>query len=99
MQNQNDIFNSPCIFVHGESFDDDELIIEKMMSCKNAASNGYQSLLSCANSLKAVETALWWLECDEFFNCGYGSVLNEIGIIASVKQSGYIWYSIILSLI
>ncbi|KYM93726.1 L-asparaginase [Cyphomyrmex costatus] len=49
------------------------------MSCKNAASIGYQSLLNGANSVQAVENALWWLECDEFFNCGYGSVLNNIG--------------------
>ncbi|RLU19918.1 hypothetical protein DMN91_008477 [Ooceraea biroi] len=75
---QCETFKSPCIFVHGETFDD-ELVIEKMMSCKNAASTGYQSLLSGASPVKAAETALWWLECDEFFNCGYGSVLNEIG--------------------
>ncbi|XP_029667151.1 isoaspartyl peptidase/L-asparaginase-like [Formica exsecta] len=82
MQCQCEDFNTPCLLVHGstENFDDG-LIVEKMASCKKAASAGYQSLLSGANSIKAVETTLWWLECDEFFNCGYGSVLNNIGNI------------------
>lgn len=81
MQCQCKNFNSPCILVHGDVENShDVLIIEKMTSCKNAASTGYQSLLSGASSVQAVEIALWWLECDEFFNCGYGSVLNNIGI-------------------
>ncbi|KYN10880.1 L-asparaginase [Trachymyrmex cornetzi] len=73
-------FNTPCILVHGDVGNfHDTIIIEKTVSCKNAASIGYQSLLDGANSVQAVEIALWWLECDEFFNCGYGSVLNNIG--------------------
>lgn len=81
MQCQCKNFNTPCILVHGDVGNfHDALIIEKMASCKNAASTGYQSLLSGASSVEAVEIALWWLECDEFFNCGYGSVLNNIGI-------------------
>jgi len=81
MQCQCKDFNAPCILVHGgiRNFDD-ELIIEKITSCKKAAFTGYQSLLNGANSIEAVESTLWWLECDEFFNCGYGSVLNNIGI-------------------
>lgn len=73
--------NTPCILVHGatENFND-ALTIEKIMSCKQAASTGYQRLLTGASSVEAVEAALWWLECDEFFNCGYGSLLNQIGI-------------------
>jgi len=84
MQYQCETFTSPCIFVHGENLNDNELIVEKMISCKNAASIGYQKLLNGAGCIKAVEATLWWLECDEFFNCGYGSVLNEMGIIANV---------------
>lgn len=81
MQCQCENFSTPCIFVHGDVGNfHDALIIEKTTSCKNAAFTGYQSLLSGANSVQAVEIALWWLECDEFFNCGYGSVLNNIGI-------------------
>lgn len=81
MQYQCEKFNAPCILVHGSIGNfDDGLIIEKMTSCKTAASTGYQSLLNGASSIEAVETALCWLECDEFFNCGYGSVLNNIGI-------------------
>ncbi|KYN40806.1 L-asparaginase [Trachymyrmex septentrionalis] len=72
-------FNTPCILVHGDVGDFHDTIIEKIVSCKTAASIGYQSLLDGANSIQAVEIALWWLECDEFFNCGYGSVLNNIG--------------------
>ncbi|XP_036150158.1 isoaspartyl peptidase/L-asparaginase-like [Monomorium pharaonis] len=80
MQCRCENFNGPCVFVHGdvENFHD-ALIIEKTMSCKNAALAGYQSLLSGASSVQAVEITLWWLECDEFFNCGYGSVVNNIG--------------------
>ena len=82
MQYQCENFNTPCILVHGDVGNfHDTIIIEKTVSCKNAACIGYQSLLDGANSVQAVEIALWWLECDEFFNCGYGSVLNNIGII------------------
>ncbi|XP_029157157.1 isoaspartyl peptidase/L-asparaginase-like [Nylanderia fulva] len=80
MQYQYGNFNAPCILIHGSIGNfDDKLIVEKMTSCKKAASTGYQSLLNGASSIEAVETALWWLECDEIFNCGYGSVLNNIG--------------------
>jgi len=82
MQCQCKDFNTPCILVHGDVGNfHDALIVEKIMGCKNAASIGYQSLLNGASSIQAVEIALWWLECDELFNCGYGSLLNNIGII------------------
>ena len=72
--------NAPCIIVHGGAGDiDDFIIIEKMTACKKAAVNGYKKLMNGGTSVDAVEAALWWLECDEFFNCSYGSVLNEIG--------------------
>ncbi|XP_046817332.1 isoaspartyl peptidase/L-asparaginase-like [Vespa crabro] len=72
--------NLPCIIVHGGVGNcEDVLVIEKMTACQKAASNGYKKLIKGGSSIEAVETALWWLECDEFFNCGYGSVLNEIG--------------------
>ncbi|XP_043500871.1 isoaspartyl peptidase/L-asparaginase-like [Polistes fuscatus] len=72
--------NSPCIIVHGGIGDcKDFTVIEKITACQKAASIGYKKLKNGGNSIEAVEAALWWLECDEFFNCGYGSVLNEIG--------------------
>lgn len=74
-------FNTPSILVHGSTGNlNDTLIVEKITSCKKAASIGYQSLLNGASPIKAVETTLWWLECDELFNCGYGTLLNEIGL-------------------
>ncbi|XP_076164654.1 isoaspartyl peptidase/L-asparaginase-like [Ptiloglossa arizonensis] len=73
--------NFPCIIVHGGAGNFSDFIdIEKMTGCKKAAINGYQKLIDGESSVNAVETALWWLECDEFFNCSYGSVLNELGI-------------------
>ncbi|OAD56529.1 L-asparaginase, partial [Eufriesea mexicana] len=70
----------PCIIVHGGAGNfNDSIVIEKMTACKKAAINGYKKLIHGETSVNAVEAALWWLECDEFFNCGYGSVLNEIG--------------------
>ena len=73
--------NIPCIIVHGGagSFSD-SIVMEKMTGCKKAAINGYKELINGKSAVDAVESALWWLECDEFFNCSYGSVLNEIGI-------------------
>lgn len=74
--------NIPCIIVHGGAGTfSDSTDIEKMTGCKKAAVNGYKALLNGKNSVDAVEAALWWLECDEFYNAGYGSVLNEIGIV------------------
>lgn len=72
----------PCIIVHGGAGNfSDSIAIEKMTACKKAAINGYKKLINGESSVNAVEAALWWLECDEFFNSGYGSVLNELGIL------------------
>lgn len=81
--------NLPCIIVHGGVGNcNDFSVIEKMTACRKAASNGYKKLIKGGSSVEAVEAALWWLECDEFFNCGYGSVLNELGrnIYQSYKE-------------
>ncbi|KOC59243.1 L-asparaginase [Habropoda laboriosa] len=72
--------NVPCIIVHGGAGNfSNSIVIEKMTACKKAAINGYKKLVNGETSVDAVEAALWWLECDEFFNCSYGSVLNEAG--------------------
>lgn len=70
----------PSIIVHGgvgES--EDSITVEKMETCQKAASVGYKILMNGGNASTAAEAALSWFEDDEFFNCGYGSVLNEIG--------------------
>ncbi|XP_053975954.1 isoaspartyl peptidase/L-asparaginase-like [Hylaeus anthracinus] len=72
--------NFPCIIVHGGAGNfNDSIDTEKMTGCKKAAINGYKKLIDGESSVNVVERTLWWLECDEFFNCSYGSVLNEIG--------------------
>lgn len=74
--------STPCIIVHGGAGNfSDSIVVEKMTGCKKAAINGYRKLIHGETSVDAVEAALWWLECDEFFNCGYGSILNEIGTL------------------
>ena len=62
----------------GES--EDSVMIEKMDACQKAASVGYKILMKGGMASDAAEAAISWFEDDEFFNCGYGSVLNEIGI-------------------
>ncbi|XP_066603110.1 isoaspartyl peptidase/L-asparaginase-like [Prorops nasuta] len=70
----------PSIMVQGDTCSYyDGTLIEQLFACKRAAINGYKILLKNRNALEAVEAALWWLECDEFLNCGYGSSLNETG--------------------
>lgn len=69
-----------CIIVHGGCGQCSDLVVcEKLDGCKKAASLGYKKIMNGGNALDAVEAALWWLECDESFNCGYGSVLNQLG--------------------
>lgn len=73
----------PCVIVHGGIVADYSLnlvFVELVGACKISASLGYQKILSGGNSVDAVEAALWWLENDEFFNCGYGSVVNKKGM-------------------
>ncbi|XP_015121030.1 isoaspartyl peptidase/L-asparaginase-like [Diachasma alloeum] len=69
---------SPCIIVHGGiSTVDDPWIMEKVSACVKSASRGYDALVSNQSSVDAVEDALWWLENDEFLNCGYGCAPND----------------------
>ncbi|XP_024941751.1 isoaspartyl peptidase/L-asparaginase [Cephus cinctus] len=70
----------PCIIVHGGAGEIvDSEVVEKVFACQKSASIGYKILLNGGNSIEAIEAALWWLENDEYFNCGYGSALNELG--------------------
>lgn len=69
-----------CIIVHGGvGVTIDAMVVEKVRSCRRAATIGYELLQSGKSSVEAVEAALRWLEDDEYFNCGYGSVLNISG--------------------
>lgn len=71
---------SPCIIVCGGlSPLDDPFRVEKVSACVKSACDGYEKLLNKNSAIDAVETALWWLENDELFNCGYGSLLNGEG--------------------
>ena len=73
---------TPSIIVHGGvGKTGHSVMIEKMVTCQKAASVGYKILMKGGKASDAAEAALLWFEDDEFFNCGYGSVLNEIGII------------------
>lgn len=70
-----------CVIVHGGCGQCSDLVVcEKLDGCKKAASFGYKKIMDGGNAIEAVEAALWWLECDESFNCGYGSVLNKLGL-------------------
>ncbi|XP_046612681.1 isoaspartyl peptidase/L-asparaginase-like [Neodiprion virginianus] len=75
-----DLKKKCCIIVHGGCGQcSDTVMCEKLDGCKKAVCRGYKKMMDGGNALDAVEAALWWLECDEFFNCGYGSVLNQLG--------------------
>ncbi|XP_011303206.1 probable isoaspartyl peptidase/L-asparaginase GA20639 [Fopius arisanus] len=73
---------SPCIIVHGGiTHANDPWIMEKISAVVKSASRGYSSLISNQNAVDAVEDALWWLENDEFLNCGYGCSPNDQDLV------------------
>lgn len=69
----------PCIIVHGgvEESSESAMLVERVTSCRKAACIGYNTMVRGGSAVDAVEAALRWLEDDELFNCGYGSVLNQ----------------------
>lgn len=78
----NDGIESRMVMVQGGlSSDKDPNIMEKVSGCVKAASRAYDKLLNAGSADEAVVDALWWLENDEFFNCGYGSFSNNQGIV------------------
>lgn len=84
----------PCVIVHGgigPEYSPGSVFAEMVTACRISASLAYQKILSGVSAVDAVEAALWWLENDEFFNCGYGSVVNNEGIqiICYAKSSIY----------
>lgn len=72
----------PIVLVHGGAGDiPDSRDAGKLAGCKLAARLGYKLLTSGGSVLDAVEAAVKSMELDEYFNCGYGSVLTLAGTV------------------
>ncbi|XP_050684467.1 isoaspartyl peptidase/L-asparaginase [Leptidea sinapis] len=70
----------PIIIVHGGAGDIPESRINgKLEGVKEAVRVGYKILSSGGSALDSVEAAVVSMENDEYFNAGYGSVLNVRG--------------------
>ena len=72
--------SEPCVIVHGGIGALYSVFPEMIAACRQSASLAYQKILNGGTAVDAVEAALWWLENDEFINCGYGSVVNNAGM-------------------
>lgn len=53
----------------------------KLRGVRKAANIGYAKLLESDSAIAAVEAAVRYMEYDEYFNAGYGSVLTSDGIV------------------
>lgn len=72
----------PIVLVHGGAGDiPDSRDAGKLSGCKTAAGIGYKRLSSGGSVLDAVEAAVKFMELDDNFNCGYGSVLTLNGTV------------------
>lgn len=71
------------MLVHGGAGDiPDSRDTSKLSGCKAAAKEGYRVLTSAGGSVvDAVEAAVAYMELDDNFNCGYGSVLTLNGTV------------------
>ncbi|XP_031628614.1 probable isoaspartyl peptidase/L-asparaginase GA20639 [Contarinia nasturtii] len=70
----------PIVLVHGGAGNiPDSRDHGKLVGCKLALKLGYEKLESGGSVLEAVEEAVRSMELDEYFNAGYGSVLNYDG--------------------
>ncbi|CAG9584753.1 unnamed protein product [Danaus chrysippus] len=80
----------PTIIVHGGAGDIPESRVEgKLKGVKLAAVIGQRILSEGGSALDAVEAAVVSMENDEYFNAGYGSVLNvngEVEMEASIMS-------------
>lgn len=78
----------PIIIVHGGAGDIPQSRVQgKLNGVKVAVIAGYKILEEGGNALDAVEAAVISMEKDEYFNAGYGSVLNlrgEVEMEASI---------------
>ncbi|CAH2037298.1 unnamed protein product, partial [Iphiclides podalirius] len=70
----------PILIVHGGAGDIPESRVQgKLHGVKVAVREGYKVLSKNGSALDAVEAAVVSMENDEYFNAGYGSVLNLAG--------------------
>lgn len=78
----------PIVLVHGGAGDiPDSRVNGKISGVKEAAKIGYNLLKNGGTVVDAVEAAVKYMEDDEAFNAGYGSVLNldgEVEMDASI---------------
>lgn len=78
----------PIIIVHGGAGDIPTSRVKgKLDGTKVAVKEGYEKLVNGGSALDAVEAAVVMMEKDEYFNAGYGSVLNlrgEVEMEASI---------------
>ncbi|XP_052759331.1 probable isoaspartyl peptidase/L-asparaginase CG7860 [Galleria mellonella] len=79
---------NPIIIVHGGAGDvPDSRVKGKLDGSKKAVIAGHEILVRGGSALDAVEAAVVSMEKDEYFNAGYGSVLNlrgEVEMEASI---------------
>ncbi|CAH1154280.1 unnamed protein product [Phaedon cochleariae] len=79
---------SPILIVHGGAGSiPDSRVSEKIIGVKKSVEIGYEVLKNGGSALDAVEAAVRFMEDDESFNAGYGSVLNldgEVEMDASI---------------
>lgn len=72
----------PCVIVHGGAGTIPQSREPgKLRGVRKAANIGYEKLMDTDSSIKAVEAAVRYMEYDEYFNAGYGSVLTTEGTV------------------
>lgn len=70
----------PVVLVHGGAGNiPNSRVVPKLTGVRRAARRGYKVLCSGGSVIDAVQSAVQDMEDDEYFNAGYGSVLNADG--------------------
>lgn len=72
----------PIVLVHGGAGDIPKSRVSgKLRGVRQSAEIGYNILMQSGSAIDAVEAAVNHMELDEYFNCGYGSVLTSEGTV------------------
>lgn len=72
----------PCVIVHGGAGTiPASRECGKLRGVRKASNIGYAKLIESDSPIAAVEAAVRYMEYDEYFNAGYGSVLTSDGIV------------------
>jgi L-asparaginase / beta-aspartyl-peptidase len=72
----------PCVICHGGAGTIPQSREPgKLRGVRKAANIGYEKLMDTDSPIKAVEAAVRYMEYDEYFNAGYGSVLTTDGTV------------------